>query len=166
MDHLYTPWRMSYLTEDKKSSPDACIFCIKAASSNETTDRAEHMVAKSKFVYATLNLYPYNNGHLMIVPYEHLPSMESLAPEALTDLMVTANKAMAAVRKIYNPQAFNVGANIGSAAGAGIAGHFHLHVVPRWSGDTNFMTVVGDTRVLPDLLDETWRKLREAWEIA
>lgn len=164
MDHLYTPWRMSYLTGDKKPGPDQCVFCVKAASADEQTDRAEHILAKSKHVFATLNLYPYNNGHLMVVPYEHVPSMENLSPDALTDLMLMANRAMAALRKVYNPQAFNVGANIGSAAGAGIAAHFHLHIVPRWSGDTNFMTVVGDTRVLPDLLDETWRKLREAWE--
>src|SRR5215813_861058 len=157
MDHLYTPWRMGYISGEQKPAPDNCIFCAKAASQDEATDRAEHIVAKSKFVFVTLNLYPYNNGHLMVVPYEHLASLENLSPDVLSDLMATTNLALTALRKVYKPHAFNVGANIGSAAGAGIAGHFHLHVVPRWSGDTNYMTVVADTRVIPDLLDETWR---------
>jgi ATP adenylyltransferase len=162
MDHLYTPWRMNYLRgEDKKPTVD-CIFCAKV-SPNGVDERAEHIVARSRFVFVTLNLYPYNNGHLMIVPNAHVASPEDLPDEALTDLMVTMNRALAALRKVYNPQAFNIGANLGAAAGAGIAGHFHLHVVPRWAGDTNYMTVLAETRVIPDLLDDTWRKLREAW---
>jgi ATP adenylyltransferase len=99
----------------------------------------------------------------MIVPNAHVASPEDLPVEALTDLMVTMNRALAALRTVYNPQAFNIGGNLGAAAGAGIAGHFHLHVVPRWAGDTNYMTVLAETRVIPDLLDDTWRKLREAW---
>jgi ATP adenylyltransferase len=161
MDHLYTPWRMSYLRgEDKKPVVD-CIFCAKLRDSVD--ERQEHIVARSKFVYVTLNLYPYNNGHLMIVANEHIASPELMPVEALTDLMVTTNRALAVLREIYNPQAFNVGANLGAAAGAGIAEHFHMHIVPRWGGDTNYMTVLAETRVIPDLLDETWRKLREAW---
>lgn len=116
-------------------------------------------------MFVTLNRYPYNNGHLMIVPYEHVPSPEDLTAEALTDLMLTTNQALAALRTVYNPQAFNIGANLGEAAGAGIAAHFHLHIVPRWAGDTSYMTVTSNTRVIPDLLDETWRKLSEAWKI-
>jgi ATP adenylyltransferase len=99
----------------------------------------------------------------MVIPYAHVPSPEALPVEALTNLMVTANNALTALRKVYKPMAFNMGANLGEAAGAGIAGHFHLHIVPRWAGDTNFMSVVGNTRVIPDLLEDTWRKLREAW---
>jgi ATP adenylyltransferase len=87
-----------------------------------------------------------------------------MPPDALSDLMLTTNKALAAIRRIYNPQAFNVGANIGAAAGAGIAAHFHLHVVPRWGGDSNYMSVIAETRIIPDLLEDTWRKLREAWK--
>jgi len=161
MEHLYTPWRMTYLRgEDKKPAVD-CIFCAKLRDGVD--EREEHIVARSKFVYVTLNLYPYNNGHLMIVANEHIASPELMPTEALTDLMLTTNRALAALRQIYNPQAFNVGANLGAAAGAGIAEHFHMHIVPRWGGDTNYMTVLADTRVIPDLLDETWHKLREAW---
>jgi ATP adenylyltransferase len=150
---------MSYLRGEKKATV-GCIFCEKIAANN---DAAEHIVHRSQHVYVTLNIYPYNNGHLMVIPYAHIPSMEAMQQEALTDMMLTTNRALAALRKVYSPNAFNVGANVGEAAGAGIAGHFHLHIVPRWAGDTNFMTVVGNTRVIPDSLDATWRNLREAW---
>jgi ATP adenylyltransferase len=163
MDHLYTPWRMSYLQGESKKPAVDCIFCAKASPGSDDYDRQEHIVARSKFVFVTLNLYPYNNGHLMVVPNEHVPSPENLPAEVLTDLMLTTNHALAALRKVYNPQAFNVGANLGEAAGAGIAAHFHMHVVPRWGGDTNYMTVLADTRVIPDVLEETWRKLRDVW---
>jgi ATP adenylyltransferase len=121
------------------------------------------VVARSEFTYVTLNLYPYNNGHLMVVPYEHIQTQESLSPEALTDLMLTVNRCLAVLRKVYNPAAFNIGANIGAAAGAGIAEHYHFHIVPRWNGDANFMSVVGDTRVIPDTLETTYRELKAAW---
>jgi ATP adenylyltransferase len=152
---------MTYLRGEDKKSALECIFCAKQRE--DVDEREEHIVARSKFVYVTLNLYPYNNGHLMVVPNEHIASPELMPAEALTDLMLTANHALAVLRKIYNPQAFNVGANLGAAAGAGIADHFHMHIVPRWGGDTNFMSVLAETRVIPDLIDETWRKLREAW---
>ncbi len=155
---------MRYLrgeTETSKPKPAmACIFCAKVTAD----DAAEHIVFRSTHVYVTLNIYPYNNGHLMIIPYAHVASLEDLPPEALADLMATTNRALKALRTAFNPNAFNVGANLGEAAGAGIAGHFHFHIVPRWAGDTNFMSVVGSTRVIPELLDETWRRLREAWE--
>ena len=165
MDHLYTPWRMTYLqtNDPRPKDPTQCIFCYKATLHDEADLKAELIVARSQHVYVTLNLYPYNNGHLMVIPYEHVASMELLAAEALTDLMLTANRAMTLLRQIYNPHAFNVGANIGAAAGAGIAAHFHLHIVPRWSGDSNYMSVVADTRVIPDKLETTWRKLYDAW---
>lgn len=166
MDHLYTPWRMTYLQSDEpKSTPTGgCVFCAKAAITEGDGLRKELIIARSTHVFGTLNLYPYNNGHLMIVPYAHIPSMEVMPPEALSDLMLTTNKALAAIRRVYNPQAFNVGANIGAAAGAGIASHFHLHIVPRWGGDSNYMSVIAETRIIPDLLEDTWRKLREAWD--
>jgi len=159
MDHLYTPWRMNYLRGNGKKPAVDCVFCAKVTAD----DAEEHVVYRSQHVYVTLNLYPYNNGHLMVIPYEHIPTSEMLSAEALTDLMVTTNKAIAALRTVYSPQAFNIGANLGSAAGAGIASHFHMHVVPRWAGDTSFMSVVGETRVIPEDLEVTWRKLREAW---
>ena len=160
MEHLYTPWRMEYLRGEKKKPLVDCIFCAKAQTAD---DAGEHIVHRSRFVYVTLNLYPYNNGHLMVVPYAHQASFEALAADALLDLMHTTSQAIAALRQVYAPNGFNVGVNLGEAAGAGIAGHFHMHVVPRWAGDTNFMTVVSGTRVVPELLEDTWRKLREAW---
>ncbi|MFN8447271.1 MAG: HIT domain-containing protein [Anaerolineae bacterium] len=159
MDHLYTPWRMAYIRGEKKSV-EGCVFCTLAAD----FDNATQVIARSEHVFVTLNLYPYNNGHLMVVPYEHVQSQEQLPPEALTDLMLTVNRALAALRKAYNPQAFNIGANIGAAAGAGISEHYHFHVVPRWNGDANFMSVVGSTRVIPDTLDNVYRDVRQAWE--
>jgi len=163
MDHLYTPWRMTYLTEEKKQANVDCVLCAKATYVDDATDAAEWVVARSKHVFVMLNKFPYNNGHVMVLPYQHVPSMENLPAEALTDLMLTANHALAALRKLYNPQGFNVGINIGGAAGAGIAAHMHMHIVPRWAGDTNFISIIGDTRVIPDLLDETWRKLHDLW---
>ena len=159
MDHLWTPWRMAYIRSDKKPVA-GCIFCTLGADEQNDTQ----VIARSHFVYVTLNLYPYNNGHLMVVPYEHVQTQESLSTEALTDLMLTVNRSMGALRRLYNPAAFNIGANIGAAAGAGIAEHYHFHVVPRWGGDANFMTVVGETRVIPHTLENTYRELKGIWQ--
>lgn len=163
MDHLYSPWRMTYLTAEKAKANVDCVFCHKVPFVDEATDISEHVVARSKYVYVVLNKFPYNNGHVMVIPYQHVGSLENLQTEALTDLMVMVNHTLAALRKIYNPHGFNVGANLGGAAGAGIAEHVHMHIVPRWAGDTNYMTVVGATRIIPDVLEETCRKLREVW---
>jgi ATP adenylyltransferase len=114
MDHLYTPWRMSYLQGESKKPAVDCIFCAKVSVTGDDAERKEHIVARSLFVFVTLNLYPYNNGHLMVVPNEHVASPENLSAEVLTDLMLTTNRALAALRKVYNPQAFNVGANLGA----------------------------------------------------
>jgi ATP adenylyltransferase len=147
---------MAYI-KGERVPVEGCIFCNKIAAD----DVAEHIVYRSQYVYVTLNRYPYNNGHLMVVPYEHVASQEALSADALTDLMLTVNRALAALRAAYNPQAFNLGANLGAAAGAGIAEHYHFHVVPRWAGDSNFMTAVGDTRVIPASLDETYTDLKK-----
>jgi ATP adenylyltransferase len=137
-----------------------CIFCDLP---REERDAENLIVRRGQQAYVILNLYPYNNGHFMVVPYAHTASSEQLEAATLTELMLLLNQGLAALRKLYNPQAFNVGMNIGAAAGAGIAGHVHLHAVPRWAGDTNFMTVAADTRVIPEDLRVTWRRLREAW---
>jgi ATP adenylyltransferase len=164
MDHLYTPWRMKYLTGSEKGNPNVdCVFCVKADYVDEATDQTELVVARSKLMIVTLNRYPYNNGHIMVIPRRHVPSIEDLSTDELTDMMLNVNHTLAALRKIYNPQGFNVGANLGGSAGAGIAQHVHMHIVPRWSGDTNFLSIVGDTRVIPDLLEDTWRKMRDVW---
>jgi ATP adenylyltransferase len=158
MEHLWTPWRMAYIKGEKKPI-SGCVFC------NLPTENGEaQIVGRSQYVYVTLNIFPYNNGHLMIVPYEHVSTQEDLPVEALTDLMLTTNKALAVLRKAYNPPAFNLGANLGQAAGAGIAEHYHFHVVPRWPGDASFMTVVGNTRVIPDSLENIYRDLKAAWK--
>jgi len=159
MQHLYTPWRMAYIKGERKPV-EGCVFCKKVTAEN---DEEEQIVARSAFVYLTLNRFPYSNGHLMVVPYEHIESQEELAAEALTDMMLMVNRAMGALRKLYNPAAFNIGANVGGAAGAGIAQHYHFHIVPRWLGDANFMTVIGDTRVIPDTLENTYQALKNIW---
>jgi ATP adenylyltransferase len=163
---LWTPWRMPYLRGEDRKDYDGCLFCIKGRGDPEDLefDEREHIIARSEHVYVTLNAYPYNNGHLLIVPYAHVPSVEALPLDALTDLMQTLNRALAALRQVYDPNAFNIGMNIGAGAGAGIPDHVHLHVVPRWNADTNFMTVIAGTRTIADLLDSTYRQVRAAWE--
>lgn len=155
MERLWTPWRMHYLRgEDEK--PDGCIFCHKVAIS----DADGQVLYRGRFCYITLNRYPYSNGHLMVIPYVHVPSLEDLDAPTLSEMMQAVNLALAALREAYNPHGFNVGANLGKAAGAGIAEHVHMHVVPRWAADTNFMTVAGETRVIPELLDDTYARLK------
>jgi ATP adenylyltransferase len=161
MDHLWTPWRMPYLKRGASAEMDSCVFCHALAAQD---DAAEHVLARSSHVFVMLNLYPYNNGHLMVAPNAHVASLEELPAEALTDLMETTNRALAVLRGAYDPDAFNLGANIGTAAGAGVADHFHLHVVPRWAGDTGYITVVAEARVIPEWIDDTYRLLRETWE--
>ena len=150
---------MAYIRGERQPV-EGCVFCNKVNGDDET----EQVIARSDHVYLTLNRYPYNNGHLMVVPYEHVSTQEDLSVDALTDLMVTINKSLTALRELYNPQGFNLGANIGSTAGAGIAEHYHFHIVPRWQGDANFMSTVGETRVIPDTLDNTYHELKVIWQ--
>ena len=159
VDPLFAPWRMAYIKGEKRPV-QGCVFCNKYAGN----DDEEHIIARSEYVYIGLNRFPYNNGHLMIAPYEHVSSQEEMSVEALTDLMMMANRALAVLRKAYSPQGFNIGANLGSAAGAGIDDHFHFHIVPRWAGDVNFMTVVSNTRVIPDSLSNTYHDLKTIWQ--
>ncbi len=147
---------MAYIKGEKKPV-QGCIFC-------NANDRDDFIIARSEHVYVILNRYPYSNGHLMVVPYTHVGSQEDLHTEALTDLMVTTNRAMHSLRELHHPPAFNLGANIGAAAGAGVAEHFHFHIVPRWPGDANFMTSVGDTRIIPDTLEHTHQQLQAIWK--
>jgi ATP adenylyltransferase len=159
MEHLYTPWRMAYIRGEKKPV-EGCVFCNLVASE----DDSQQIIGYSEHVFVTLNKYPYNNGHLMVIPYEHTQSQENLATGVLTDVMVNVNRAMHVLRSVYGAAAFNLGANIGSAAGAGIADHYHFHIVPRWAGDSNFMTVVGSTRVIPDTLENSYKELKDCWD--
>ena len=158
MDHLWSPWRYRYV--QKADPQDVCIFCQKAA---ESRDEENFIVWRAKLNYVILNLYPYTTGHLMIAPYEHVATLEAAPDETLREMTLLAKQSQHYLRSIYKPGGFNIGMNIGEMAGAGVAGHIHLHVVPRWVGDANFMTTAGETRVLPEDLAETYRKLKAAF---
>jgi ATP adenylyltransferase len=152
---------MAYLTGADKPPPGSgCVFCIKLTA----PDDQEHLLARGQFACVTLNRYPYNNGHLMVLPYAHVASLEQLDPPALTELMLLTNRGLAVMRKAYHPDGFNIGVNLGQAAGAGITDHVHIHIVPRWNGDTNFMPIVGETRVIPETLDQTYARLRPLFD--
>jgi ATP adenylyltransferase len=154
IDHLWSPWRLDYVTGDKKEA--GCVFCI--ASRPPQPDSL--IVHEGTLAYVILNKFPYNNGHLMVVPYRHVASLNALDPGELHQIADLTQRAEAALMQAYNPQGINVGINLGKPAGAGILEHIHVHAVPRWAGDTNFMTVVGETRVLPEALDATAARLR------
>ncbi|MCC7176696.1 MAG: HIT domain-containing protein [Bryobacterales bacterium] len=154
MDRLWSPWRYGYVS--KAGPADACIFCQKAAQS---LDRENFLVHRARFNFVILNLYPYTTGHLMIAPYAHQPTLEALPEETLHEMISLARRAEIHLRALYKPQGLNLGVNVGECAGAGVAGHIHMHVLPRWSADSNFMTTIGETRVLPESLDVTYGKL-------
>lgn len=157
MERFWTPWRMSYILSDKQS--EGCVFCQKLAQSPEH-DRENYVLVRTKHASVILNLYPYNNGHLMILPYEHVASLEELPPEVQAEMIHLVSHFIQLVRQAMDPDGFNVGINIGKQAGAGIDDHIHIHVVPRWQGDTNFMPVIAEMRVIPELLDETYVRLK------
>ena len=144
---------MRYILSPK---PANCVLCEKMA---ENKDRENYILYRGEKACSMLNLYPYNNGHIMVVPYRHVPSLERLDDDELLELMNIVNQSLAALRKAMNPDGFNIGVNIGKAAGAGIVDHVHIHIVPRWEGDTNFMAIMAETRVIPELLDQTYEKL-------
>lgn len=160
MEHLWAPWRMAYI--DSGGKPDGCIFCGKATAEAEQ-DEENLVVHRGPRCFVLMNLFPYNNGHLMIAPYAHVPTIEELDAETLTEMMTTAQQALTALRNAIHPDGFNMGINQGTVAGAGIADHVHFHVVPRWNGDTNFMPVLGNTKVMPDYIENTARQIRDAW---
>ena len=161
MDRLWTPWRYRYVSTTGSAS--GCIFCEKAASSD---DRGNYVVLRAERNFAILNLYPYTSGHLMIVPYEHVPTLAEAHPETLQEMMRLIARAERALRQTYNPDGLNIGMNIGESAGAGVAGHIHMHVLPRWTGDGSFMTTVSETRVLPETLETTYERLKAALSTA
>jgi ATP adenylyltransferase len=157
MDYLWTPWRYAYITTADKA--EGCIFCQKAAEHED--DRAL-IVHRAQHNFVILNAFPYTSGHVMIVPYEHSDQLQKLSPETATEMMFLSQKLEGVLRSLYHPDGINLGMNIGKAAGAGVAGHIHLHILPRWVADANFMTTVGETRVLPESLDETYRRIKAA----
>jgi ATP adenylyltransferase len=186
MDTLWTPWRYAYFTDSetrqgRQGVPLAlaawpgdlgCIFCNLLAATEyaiahgqlaEEAERASRIVLRTERAFVCLNTFPYTSGHLMILPRAHQDSLAALDPATALELTMLAQRAETALREVYSPNGLNMGLNLGQAAGAGVAAHLHLHVLPRWIGDANFMTVVGETRVLPEELDTTWKRLRPAF---
>lgn len=159
MDRLWSPWRYNYVT--KAGAGDACIFCEKAA---ENKDPENYVVYRGRANFVLLNLYPYTTGHLMIAPYAHLAAIEDLPEDALIELALLTRDASSRLRAVYRPHGINLGMNIGECAGAGVAGHLHMHVLPRWPADASFMTTIGETRVLPEDLAVTYEKLLTAFK--
>ncbi len=162
MEHLWAPWRMAFIaSKTPQSEPQACIFCANPAADR---DAENYIVYRGTYCFMILNIYPYNNGHLMIAPYQHIATAEDLDAATLTELMTQAQLALRALRLVMQPDGFNMGVNEGKVAGAGFADHVHLHIVPRWQGDTNFMPVIADVKVMPELLDDVYQKLKQALE--
>ncbi len=160
MDYLWTPWRYQYVTGTETPASGECVFCAAARGED---DRASLVVHRGKRNFVILNRFPYTNGQVMVVPVEHVSTLEGLPDETLVEMIRLARDVERHLRELYRPDGLNVGLNIGRSAGAGIADHIHMHVLPRWIGDTNFMTVAGETRVLPETLDVTWEKLNAAF---
>lgn len=158
MDRLWSPWRAKYIASGVDAQSPTCIFC--EIGRRDEDDAKNYVVFRSQFNFVILNLFPYITGHLLVVPYAHLGEFDS-APKNVTDEMMDLTKrSQTALREVYRPAGFNLGMNLGAVAGAGIVDHIHVHILPRWSGDTNFMTTVGETRVLPESLADTYAKLR------
>jgi ATP adenylyltransferase len=186
MDMLWTPWRYAYVTNNADAHvhragvpPElaawpgdaGCVFCnllqstayaVEHGSTQEEADRAARIVLRGHDCFLVLNAFPYASGHVMIVPYAHQDALHALPPAAAQEMMQLAQRVDLALRNVYHPDGINMGLNLGKAAGAGVAGHLHLHALPRWEGDTNFMTVIGETRVMPEQLDTTWQRMRHA----
>ena len=156
MDYLWTPWRYNYITNAEKTS--GCIFCevVKAGD-----DEKVRIVFRGKHCYLILNTFPYTSGHVMVVPYAHVDELQKLPGDAAQEMMALSQRTEGVLRDIYRPDGVNLGMNIGKAAGAGVAGHIHMHILPRWVADANFVSVVGETRILPEELGVTWKRMKE-----
>ena len=187
MDRLWTPWRYAYITKTMPTRPGVpseldqwpgpadgehdCVFCnmihavdfaIAHGMLREEAERAALIVSRGPTAYLCLNRFPYSTGHVLIVPYEHQDSLAALPAATAQEIMATAQRVESILRSVYNPHGLNYGLNLGESAGAGVAAHLHMHALPRWSGDTNFMTVTAETRILPETLETTWKRLRDA----
>lgn len=164
MDHLWTPWRFRYVTAAKDGSDDraSCVFCRILASGQE--DEETLILHRGARNFVILNRYPYTNGHMMVIPYDHLARLEEAPVETAEEMIRLTRRLEQVLRALYRPQGVNIGMNIGRAAGAGVAGHIHMHVLPRWVADSNFATVIGETRVHPESLEATWKRARRELE--
>ncbi|MBI1877500.1 MAG: HIT domain-containing protein [Chloroflexi bacterium] len=157
VERLYTPWRMKYVATTH-TKVDGCVFCAKCHESPER-DRENFLVYRGQTVFAIMNIFPYNTGHLMILPYQHVATLIDVPPDVQFELIILTTYFTELLTDLMRPDGFNVGINIGRAAGAGIDSHLHVHIVPRWSGDSNFMPVIGETRVLPEQLEDTYDRI-------
>lgn len=157
MDFLWTPWRYRYIADARKD--EHCVFCEALALKDDTKAQ---IVLRGKLCFVILNRFPYTSGHVMIVPYAHVAELYDCDPQALSEMMQLAQRTQKALQSVYHPQGFNLGMNLGRCAGAGVTGHLHLHLLPRWTGDANFMSTVGETRLEPEDLSQTFEKLRKA----
>jgi len=161
MKIVWAPWRMAYIKNARK--PRGCIFCSKV---RERRDSVNLLLHRGQHAFVMMNLFPYNSGHLMVAPYAHVKSLEALSADGALDLIRMTNLSLRVLRAEIRPEGFNVGMNLGRVSGAGIEGHVHLHIVPRWNGDTNFMPLFSETRVIPEHLRATYRKLRAGFRLA
>ena len=165
MKHVFAPWRMEYILsgnkEDKDEGGTGCIFCDFPKLDK---DEEKLILHRGKYCFVIFNAFPYNPGHLMVVPYRHTADFQSLTPEETGELFELTQKCHKAITELMHPDGFNIGMNIGKVAGAGIDQHLHMHIVPRWNGDTNFMPVLGDVRVVSEGLASTYKRLKEIWK--
>jgi ATP adenylyltransferase len=158
MDVLWSPWRYDYITGSGGKPTGGCVFCD--ILNDPASDEEKFILRRAGFNFVILNVYPYTSGHLMIVPYEHAATLDAAGKETTDEMMDLTKSAQSAISEAYRPDGINIGMNLGKAAGAGVEGHFHMHVLPRWIGDVNFMTAVGQTRTIPETLQTTYEKLK------
>jgi len=162
MDRIFTPWRYAYVTTADRAP--SCIFCDRAPSrhANTSDDLRNFILHRGQHCFIMVNAFPYTSGHVMVVPYRHVDRLDLLAPDEAAEMIALAQRMETILRQLYRPDGINLGMNIGKAAGAGVAGHIHMHVLPRWFADANFMSVIGETRVLPETIVETATRIRQA----
>jgi len=162
MENIWAPWRAEYFLNEK---PKGCVFCLMSlqrdSGGKPSSDPANYVLVRDRTCFAALNAFPYSGGHLMVGPYRHTGELDDLTEDEMKDMLILARRCKRALGRAFKPDGYNIGFNLGTSAGAGIADHLHLHVVPRWNGDTNFMTVLADTRVVPEGLTKTYAKLME-----
>jgi ATP adenylyltransferase len=158
---IWAPWRLAYVKDASKDTGDECIFCAKP---KEDEDEKNLIVHRGERAFVILNLFPYTNGHMMVAPYEHVGAIEAIDAETVAEMMALSQRGIRILDDVYAPQGYNVGFNQGRVAGAGVEHHIHMHVVPRWGGDTNFMPVLGDTRVMPQSLEDSYAAISEKFD--
>lgn len=158
MDILWSPWRYDYIKSGDENK-NGCVFC--SILENPASDEEKFILHRAGFNFVILNIFPYTSGHLMIIPFEHSAELDALSAETTDEMMDLTKRAQTALREVYNPNGFNIGMNLGKAAGAGVAEHLHIHILPRWIGDVNFMTSIGETRTIPEDLKTTYDKLKD-----